>query len=181
MIVAMAEAPRAEEQARPTVLLFVYSWDLLLAILAVFGALAPFAGGLATSSGQSVSIALPLQIMLALSSASYAAALIIAASLLTRRRRWVRSLQMTIMGVAVVLAVLSVLVSWLVGAGLPVASTLGIIFFVLVDVLTLVLMTERRVVDWYVEPGPPPWYATASVGFWALTGCAVVALIVAVH
>ena len=177
----MADAPRAEDQPRPTVLLLVYSWDLLLAILAVFGALAPFAGGLVTSSGSSVSIALPLQIVLALSSAAYAAVLIIVASLLTRRRRWVRMMQMEIMGIAIALAMLSLLVSWVIGADLPLVSLLGILFFVLLDVLTIVLMTERRVIDWYTEPGSAPRYATATLAFWTLTGCAVIALLVVVR
>jgi hypothetical protein len=177
----MGDAPRAEEQPRPTVLLFVYSWDLLLAILAVFGALAPFAGALVTASGGSVNLPLPLQIVLALSSASYAAVLIIVASLLTRRKRWVRAMQMATMGLAIVLALASLLVSWLIGADLPPVSLLGILFFVLIDLLAIVLMTERRVADWYTEAGAAPRYATGSLAFWALTGCAVIALLIVVR
>jgi len=171
------QAPRADEATRPAVLLFVYSWDLLLAILAIFGALAPFAGGLVTTSGVSVDLALPLQIMLALSSAAYAAVLIIVASLLTRRRLWIRRMQMATMAVAIALALLSVLVTWLTGAGLALVSLLGILFFVLVDLLTIVLMTEKRVVGWYVEAGRPPRYATGSLVFWGVSGCAVIVLL----
>ena len=40
-----------EQERRPGAVLFVYTWDLALAILALFGALAPFAGGVATGTG----------------------------------------------------------------------------------------------------------------------------------
>jgi hypothetical protein len=174
----MADAPRAEEESRPAVVLFVYSWDLLLAILAVFGALAPFAGQLVTTSGQPVNLALPLQIVAALSSAAYAGVLIMVASLLTRRRRWVRRMQLATMAVAIVLAGVSLLVSWLIGSDVPLASVLVTIFFVLIDLLTIVLMTERRVIEWYAEPGAAPRYATGTLAFWALSGCAVIGLLV---
>lgn len=170
----MADAHRRGDAPRPAVLLFVYTWDLILAILAVFGALAPFAGGVPSTAGQPRQVPLPVQILAALSSAAYAAILIIVASLLTRRRRWVRVAQMSVMAVEIPLAAVSALVLWLIGAGLPVASLLLAILFVLVDALTIVLMTERRVVDWYVEPGSPPGYAIGTLAFWAASGCAVI-------
>jgi hypothetical protein len=171
----VAQAPGTEERSRPALLLFVYSWDLLLAILAVFGALAPFAGGAPSASGTTREVPLPVQILAALSSAAYAAVLIMVASVLTRRRSWVRVVQMAVMGIAVPLAGVSVLVLWLVGAQLPVASVLVALLFVLVDTLTIVLMTERRVLDWYTEPGTPPAYVTGTLVFWAASGCAVIA------
>jgi hypothetical protein len=171
----MAETSGREEPARPTVVLFVYSWDLLLAILAVFGALAPFAGGVPSTSGSTHQVPLPVQILAALSSAAYAAVLIMVASLLTRRRRWVRLMQMLVMAVAIPLAAISVLVLWVIGAALPLASVLIAILFILVDTLTIVLMTERRVVEWYAEPGTPPRYVSGTLAFWALSGCAVIA------
>jgi len=162
-----------EQPQRPTAVLFVYSWDLLLAILALFGVLAPFAGGLVVS-GQPVSLPLAVQIVAALSSAAYAAVLIIVASLLTRRRRWVRNIQIITLVVAVALAGISVVVQQVTGAHVELGSILVTLLFALVDLLVIVLMTERRVVTWYVEPGAAPRYATGALAFWALTGCALV-------
>ncbi len=172
----MADAPRAEEQPRPVVVLFIYSWDLLLAILAVFGALAYFAGEASGGPGATGRGSLPVQILAALSSGAYAAVFIMIASLLTRRRRWVRLFQITALAVAIPLAGVSVLVLWLIGADLPLASVLVALFFVLIDILAILLMTERRVVDWYTEPGPPPRYAIGALAFWAVTGCVVILL-----
>src|SRR5947209_3281122 len=103
MIAAMPEPPvRAaqEEERRPALLLAVYSWDMFLAILAIFGALAPFAGQVALGPRQ-LEVPLPLQVVAALSSAAYAGVLIIIASLLTRRYRWVQRLQIVTMGLEI--------------------------------------------------------------------------------
>ena len=159
----------AQQPQRPTALLFVYSWDMLLAILALFGALAPFA-----TAGQSNSLPLPVEIVEAVSSASYAAVLIIVASLLTRRRQWVRRLQMVTLGLAVALVAISVVVDRLIGLQVELAPVLVLLLFALVDVLAIVVMTERRVVSWYVEPGPAPAYVTGTLGFWALSGAALI-------
>jgi len=173
----MADAPREDEKPRPAAVLAIYSWDILLSILAVFGALAPFAGALVTTQGQSITLPLPIQILFALSSAAYAAVLIMLASLLTRRRRWVRLTQMTTMGVAIALAGISLLVNVLIGADLQLASVLVTLFVLLIDLLVIVVMTERHVVDWYVEAGSPPRYITGTLVFWALSGIAVIAML----
>ena len=52
-----------EQERRPGAVLFVYTWDLALAILALFGALASFAGGVATSTGGTASLPLAVQII----------------------------------------------------------------------------------------------------------------------
>ncbi|HKR99253.1 MAG TPA: hypothetical protein VJU79_07035 [Candidatus Dormibacteraeota bacterium] len=177
----MVEAPRQEEETRPAAVLAVYTWDMLLAILAVFQALAPFAGAVVNSRGETVPLSLPVQILLALSSAASAATLIIVASLLTRRRRWVRLMQMVVMGVSIALAAISLLVDVLIGADLPLASVLLTLLILLLDLLALVLMTERRLVAWYREPGAPPRYITGTVLFWVLSGCAAIGLLAALR
>jgi hypothetical protein len=177
----MAEAPREDEQNRPAALLAVYTWDMLLAILAVFQALAPLAGGLVNSKGQAVGLPVPLQIVLALSSASSAAMLIMIASLLTRRRQWVRRMQMAVMALSIGLALVSLVVDVLIGADLPLVSVLITLLVLLIDLLAIVLMTERRVVTWYNQPGPPPQYITGTLVFWAVSGCAAIGLLAALR
>ena len=53
----------------------------------------------------------------AVSSASYAATLIIIAALLTRKRAWVRQTQIGTLGTAIALAAISVVVGAIVGNG----------------------------------------------------------------
>jgi hypothetical protein len=145
--------------------IFVYTWDLLLAILALFGALAPFAGGVQSSSGIK---ALPLaaQVIAAVSSASYAATLIIIAALLTRRRAWVRQAQIGTLAAAIALAAISILVGAVVGNGIELTALLVTLFFVLLDALAIVVMTERRVVDWYDQAAAVPVYVWATLVLW---------------
>src|SRR5215471_7255320 len=121
----MAEpTPRvsAASEQRPTLVLIVYCWDMLLGILAVFGALAALGVQVAVGA-RLVSIPLPLQILDALSSAVYAALLIMVASLLTRPKRWIRQLQITTMAVAIGLVALSLVFAALTG-GLATAPLL---------------------------------------------------------
>jgi len=177
----MADAPRQEEETRPVAVLAVYTWDMLLAILGIFQALAPIGGGIVNARGQTVEIPLPLQIVLALSAASGAATMIIVASLLTRRRRWVRRLQMATMGVSIGLAAISLIVDALIGAGVPLVSVLIAVLVMLINLLAIVLMTERRVVSWYNEAGRAPQYMTGTLGFWALSGCVAIALLAALR
>ena len=154
-----------EQEHRPGAVLFVYTWDLALAILALFGALAPFAGAVQSSTGAKP-IPLAAQIIAAVSSAAYAATLIIIAALLTRRRAWVRLTQIGTLATAIALAALSIAVGALVGNGIGVTALLVTIFFVLLDVLAIVVMTERRVVGWYDERASVPVYVWATLVLW---------------
>ena len=158
--------PDENEQHRPAAVLFVYSWDLVLAILALFGALAPFAGGLAIGQA-SVNLPLGVQVLAAIASAAYAATLIIVASMLTRRSRWIRSIQIVTFAAAIALAAVSIAVNYASGIGVETPALLVTILFVLVDVLAVVVMTERRVIEWYNQTGQTPGYLLATLGIWA--------------
>jgi hypothetical protein len=155
-----------EQERRPRALLFVYTWDLALAILAIFGALAPFAGGVATGTGGTASLPLAAQVIAAVSSASYAATLIIVASLLTRRRTWVRQTQIGTLGTAIALAAISVVVGAIVGNGVDATGLVVTLIFVLLDALAIVIMTERRVVSWYDQTATIPAYVWATLAIW---------------
>jgi hypothetical protein len=155
-----------EQERRPGAVLFVYTWDLALAILALFGALAPFAGGVATATGGTASLPLAAQVIAAVSSASYAATLIIVASLLTRKRAWVRQTQIGTLGTAIALAAISVVVGAVVGNGVDVTGLVVTLIFVLLDALAIVIMTERRVVTWYDQTATVPVYVWATLGLW---------------
>lgn len=167
--------PRDGETRRPVAVLFVYSWDLLLAIIALFGALAPFAGGLGTGTGTAV-IPVALQVVIAVASASYAATLIIVASLLTRRRVWVRRMQIVVMSTAIALGALSLAVGYFASTGIQLYGVLGTLLFLLFDALAVLIMTERRVTAWYNEPAPTPRYVLGTLVLWAVGSCTVVAL-----
>jgi hypothetical protein len=155
-----------EQERRPGAVLFVYTWDLALAILALFGALAPFAGGVATGTGGTASLPLAAQVIAAVSSASYAATLIIVASLLTRKRAWVRQTQIGTLGTAIALAAISVAVGAIVGNGVDAPGLVVTLIFVLLDALAIVIMTERRVVTWYDQAATVPVYVWATLGLW---------------
>jgi len=146
--------------------LFVYTWDLALAILAIFGALAPFAGGVATGKGGTASLPLAAQVIAAVSSASYAATLIIVAALLTRKRAWVRQTQIGTLGTAIALAAISVVVGAIVGNGVDATGLVVTLIFVLLDALAIVIMTERRVVTWYDQTATIPVYIWATLALW---------------
>jgi hypothetical protein len=154
-----------QEQRRPGAVLFVYTWDLALAILALFVTLAPFAGAVQSSSGAK---ALPIsaQIIEAVSYAAFAATLIILASLLTRRHAWIRRVQIATFVTQIALAAVSEVVLALSGnsAGLP--GLLGTLILVLLDVLAIAIMTDRRVVAWYDRPAAIPVYVWATLGLW---------------
>ena len=169
------------ETQRPWAVLIVYSWDLVLAILAVFGALAAFAGGLAVGATATVGLPLPVQLVAALASASYAATLLIVASLLTRRSRWVRTMQITTLSVAIALAALSLIVGYATSSGIALGGLLGTILFMLLDLLVIVIMTERRVVAWYADLSAAPRYLLATLGVWAAGEIALIVLSAVLH
>ena len=158
-------------------MLFVYTWDLALAILALFGALAPFAGGVATGSGGTATLPLAAQVIAAVSSASYAATLIIVASLLTRKRAWVRQTQIGTLGTAIALAAISVVVGAIVGNGVDSTGLIVTLIFVLLDALAIVVMTERRVVTWYDQQASIPVYVWATFVLWV--GGSVMIIVIA--
>lgn len=161
----------AQSEQRPTLVLIVYCWDMLLGILAIFGALAAMGGQVAVGA-RLVSVPLPLQILDALSSAAYAGLLIMVASLLTRPKRWIRRLQILTMAVAIALVALSLLLAGITG-GLGTVPLLVSLLFVLLDVLAIVVMTEGRIARWYVEPGGLPGYAAGILAFWAVSSVAL--------
>jgi hypothetical protein len=161
----------AQSEQRPTLVLIVYCWDMLLGILAIFGALAALGGQVAVGARQ-VTIPLPLQILDAVSSAAYAAILIMVASLLTRPKRWIRSVQMGTMAAAVTLVLLSLVLAAITG-GLSTVPLLISLLFALIDVLAIVIMTERRIATWYVEAGGTPKYVLGTVAFWVASSVAL--------
>ncbi|MFN2568414.1 MAG: hypothetical protein ABR564_02290 [Candidatus Dormibacteria bacterium] len=164
------------EGRRPGAVLFVYSWDLLLALGAIIAALAAFGGGLSVGD-QTVDVPVPLQIGSALRSAAYAAALIIVATLLTRRLRWVRQAQMVILALAIVLIVISLVTGRVIGKhGADYPVLLGNVLFVLIDATAIVVMTGRRVREWYQGPGDVPVYVRGTIAFWAAASAALLVL-----
>jgi len=170
-----------EQERRPGAVLFVYTWDLALAILALFGALAPFAGGVATGTGGTASLPLAAQVVAAVSSASYAATLIIVASLLTRKRAWVRQTQIGTLGTAIALAAISVAVGAIVGNGVDATGLVVTLIFVLLDALAIVIMTERRVVTWYDQTATVPVYVWATLGLWIGGSVMIIVLAALAH
>jgi hypothetical protein len=161
----------AQRDQRPTPVLAVYTWDMLLGILSIFGALAALGGQVSVGS-RLVSIPLPLQILGALSSAAYAAVLIIIASLLTRPHRWIRLVQIATFATAIALLALSLLLAGVTG-GLGTVALLVSLLFILFDVAAIVLMTEQRIRRWYVEPGCAPRYVLGALAFWATSSVAL--------
>jgi len=160
--------------------LFVYTWDLALAILALLGALAPFAGAVQTSTGAK---ALPLaaQVIEAVSSASYAATLIIIAALLTRKKAWIRQTQIGTLGAAILLAATSEVVGAIVGNGPDAPTLIVTLIFVLLDALAIVIMTERRVVTFYAEPASVPVYVWATLVLWVVGSVAAIIFVAVAH
>jgi hypothetical protein len=155
-----------EQERRPGAVLFVYTWDLALAILALFGALAPFAGGVATGTGGTATLPLAAQVILAVSSASYAATLIIIASLLTRKHTGLRQAQIGTLATAIALAVVSEAIGAIVGNGAGVPALIITLIFVLLDALAIVIMTDRRVVGWYDQSTSIPFYVWVTLVLW---------------
>jgi hypothetical protein len=135
-----------EQERRPGAVLFVYTWDLALAILALFGALAPFAGAVQTGSGKTAAIPL--------------------VALLTRKRAWVRLTQIGTLATAMGLAAISIVVGAIVGNGVDAPALIVTLIFVLLDALAIVIMTERRVVHFYDQVASIPAYVWATLGLW---------------
>lgn len=161
---------------RPTALLLVYTWDVVRGIIALFGAVAAF-GSDVSVRGRVVHVSVAAQILLALASASLAAALFVVGTLLTRHRAWVRRAQIVVLLMAAAMALGSVAVDQLTAhAGLDPAPLLGVALFSLVDLCAVVAMTAPRIAAWFKEPGPVPLYVGGLIAFWAATSVAFVAL-----
>lgn len=156
---------------RPWPVLIAYTWDLLIGIVAIFGALAAL-GGKVTVGARTVTLPLPLQVLDALSAAAFAATLIVVATLLTRRNRWIRWVQIATLVTAVALLSLSVVIGETRG-GIETLALLVSLLVILLHLAVIVVMTERRVTEWYSEPGRPPRYVLATLGFWAATNLAL--------
>jgi hypothetical protein len=154
-----------EQEHRPGAVLYVYTWDLILVILAFLVTLAPFAGAVQSSSGVQP-LPFSAQVIEAVSSAAFAATLIILASLLTRRHAWVRIVQIGTLVTHITLAILSEVVLAISGNSAGVPGLLGTLLFVLLDGLAILIMTDRRVVTWYDKPAPIPVYVWAVLVLW---------------
>ncbi len=165
-----------EEERRPVAILVIYSWNMLLALLALLGALAAF-GGQATVGNRTVTVSLGEQILAAVSSASFAGLLIILATLLTRRQRWVRAAQIATLATAIALGAASLLVAALLpGQGLQ-TSALTAVLVLVVDAAAIVAMTGQRVIRWYnLTDGRTPRYISGTVLFWAVSSAVLILL-----
>jgi hypothetical protein len=161
----------ARTDQRPWPVLIAYTWDLLIGIVAIFGALAAL-GGTVTVGARTVRLPLPLQVLDALSAAAFATTLIVVATQLTRRNRWIRRVQIATLSIAVSLLGLSVVIRELRG-GIETLALLVSLLVILLHLAVIVVMTERRIVDWYVEPGRPPRYVVGTLAFWAASNLAL--------
>jgi hypothetical protein len=164
-----------DEEKRPAVILAIYSWDMLLAILALLAALAAFAGE-ATVGSRTVNVTVGEQVLAAVSAASLAALLIILATLLTRRQRWIRRAQITTFATAIALGAASLVVALLPGQGLQAVSALTSLLLLLLDAIAIVALTGQRVVAWYNAGVAMPRYISATIGFWAASSAVLIVI-----
>lgn len=167
----VAPRPDAEER-RPTALLLVFTWDLLLSVGLILLAFAVFAGS-RERQGQTVPIPIGVQIFQALAYAALATALFLVGTLLTRRQRWVRRAQLVMLGMHMVLLGASLAVQLVTDeSSRSLGIVLGALVVVLLDALAMLAMTERRVVVWFDEPGEMPFYIGGLIAFWAAASTA---------
>lgn len=159
-----------DTERRPTTILLVYTWDMVRAILVFFVAFAAFGGG-TDVTGKTVTLSTPVQILLALSSAALGAVLLLIGMMLTRHAAWVRRAQITVLGMAVGIGLLTFAVVQARG-GFHVEELFGTLLLALIDLLALFAMTGRRAAAWYQEAGPVPVYIGALVAFWAAVSAA---------
>jgi hypothetical protein len=164
-----------DEEKRPAVILAIYSWDMLLAILALLAALAAFAGQ-ATVGSRTVNVTVGEQVLAAVSAASLAALLIILATLLTRRQRWIRRAQITTFATAIALGAASLVVALLPGQGLQAVSALTSLLLLLLDAIAIVALTGQRVVAWYNAGVAMPRYISATIAFWAASSAVLIVI-----
>ncbi len=166
----------AEEERRPAAILAIYSWDMLRALLALLGALAAF-GGQATVGSRTVNVTIGEQILAAVSSASFAGLLIILATLLTRRHRWIRIAQIVTLGTAIAIGAVSLLLAAVLPGQGVAASALTAVLVLVVDAAAIVAMTGQKVVAWYnLRESRIPAYITGTIAFWAASSAVLIIL-----
>jgi hypothetical protein len=168
----MPDATPAEAE-RPTALFVVACFDALLAVLAILIALAPF-GGAVQVAGKTISLALPLQILLAVDGALYAACVITVMVTLTRHDRWVRRTQIGLLALPIAILALSALLEQLIHHDLGAPQILASLLVALLDALVILAMTGRRVVFWYARSAPSPTWVRVLVGLFAVLSLAAV-------
>lgn len=169
-------SPDGEDERRPTTLLLVYTWDILLAIGALIeGVFAPF-GGAVQVGERTLTTPVAVQILEAISSAALGGALILVGTLLTRHDAWVRRAQIFVLSMAAAIGTASFAVVAAVAHSLDVAGLLGTAALVLVDLVAIYAMTAPRVVQWFRDPGVVPIYVGGLITFWAATSVAFVTL-----
>jgi hypothetical protein len=158
-----ASAQAVATAERPPRLVFVYTWDIIRAVLAIIGAMSAFAGG--TQTGTKV-VDLPVweQVVGGVSSAAYAAALIIVSVLLSRHQSWVRSAQLILLLLSAVFIAISIVPAASLG---PIAVAIGIAFLAL-DFAALWSLTRRDATAWYSVPGSIPKYMIGCLVLWTV-------------
>lgn len=173
----LATAPPAEEDdQRPVALLFVYTWDVVRALLALVGVIAPFSGNVA-GNDHPISIPLWAQILAAVASACYAAALFMVAVLLLRRAAWVRRAQLALYGISMGLALGSLAYEAIVARGsLDAGAVYGVLLFALLYLCGIVAMLGGQVIAYFRGPGTTPRVLYGLVAFWAASSVALVLL-----
>ena len=135
-------------------MLYVYTWDLALVILALLVHAGPVRRGRRRAARASRRCPFAAQVIEAVSSAAFAATLIILAALLTRRHAWVRIVQIGTLGDPHhARAIIGDRAGALTGTAPTSSRCSGRCFFVLLDGLAILVMTDRRVVSWYDERG----------------------------
>jgi hypothetical protein len=160
-------------------LLVAYIWDAVLAVLAILIALAPFSGGL-EANGQTVSLPVAVQLVLALEGGLYAAAVITVMIFLTRHNQWVRRAQMVVLLLPMLLFAASDIGEQLIRHDVTGVQVFSSLLIALLDAAVLFAMTGPRVVAWYDRPGAMPVWVRVTLGLLLLSGIAAVVVQLAV-
>lgn len=155
------------DERRPPALVFVYTWDIVRAILAIFAALGSFSGT-RRQNGRDVGVPVGVQVLEALAAGALAIALFLIGTLLTRRAAWVRRAQVIVLVMAIILNGVTVTVAMVTDeTARDLATGLVSGLLVLVDILVVFVMTSPRMKRWFSEPGVVPIYLGGLVAFWA--------------
>jgi hypothetical protein len=162
------------ESRRPIALVLVYTWDMLRAILALFGALAAF--GDVQVGNRVIQVSGGAQVLTALSAASLAGALFVIGTLLPRHSAWVRRAQIVVLLMAIAMVWGSIAINDISTHSVDRTPLYVSALFSLVDLVAVVAMTGPRVRSWYTDPGPVPLYVGGLIAFWAATSVAFVLL-----
>ena len=171
MVTAATTTTGAE---RPPRLVFVYTWDIVRAVLAMLAALAAFSGGI-DANGRAVPISLPEQLLDAVSAGCYAAVLISLSVLLGRRQAWVRRAQLAVLGVSALLIVASLFALLLTGGAYREAF-IGNGLFLALDAAAVWSLTRADAGTWYLVPGVTPRYISFPAAFWAASSAAIIVI-----